>query len=76
MAQLLKQQGSLASLMFQYITQLTLKQQRFVKMFCNGCCRWYPGIKTVFDKRCLLYTYDAAVYKYLLFLLDTVYTHE
>mgnify|MGYP002811343260 CR=1 FL=1 len=76
MAQLLKQQGSLASLMPQYITQLTLQQQSFVKELCYGCCRWSPVIKTVFDKRCLLYTYDAAVYKYLLFLLDTVYTHE
>ncbi|MFT7491005.1 MAG: 16S rRNA (cytosine967-C5)-methyltransferase [Pseudohongiellaceae bacterium] len=50
MAQLLKQQGSLASLMPQYITQLTLQQQSFVKELCYGCCRWSPVINAVLDQ--------------------------
>ncbi len=42
MTQLLKQQGSLASLLPQHTQNFTLQESSFIKELCYGCCRWYP----------------------------------
>ncbi len=49
-AQLLKQKGSLASLLPQHITELSPQEQSFVKELCFGCCRWYPVINEVLNQ--------------------------
>jgi 16S rRNA (cytosine967-C5)-methyltransferase len=49
-AQLLKQKGSLASLLPQHITELSSQEQSFVKELCFGCCRWYPVINEVLNQ--------------------------
>jgi 16S rRNA (cytosine967-C5)-methyltransferase len=47
MTQLLKQKGSLASLLPQSTKELSSQEQSFVKELCYGCCRWYPVINEV-----------------------------
>lgn len=49
-AQLLKQQGSLASLLPQNIEILSPQEQSFVKELCYGCCRWYPVLNEVLNQ--------------------------
>jgi 16S rRNA (cytosine967-C5)-methyltransferase len=48
--QLLKQKGSLASLLPQNINELTSQEQSFVKELCYGCCRWYPVLNEVLNQ--------------------------
>lgn len=49
-SQLLKQKGSLASLLPQHISELSSQEQSFVKELCYGCCRWYPVINEVLNQ--------------------------
>jgi 16S rRNA (cytosine967-C5)-methyltransferase len=42
LSQLLKQQGSLASLLPQYLSTFSAQEKSFAKELCYGCCRWYP----------------------------------
>ncbi|MEO0443065.1 MAG: 16S rRNA (cytosine(967)-C(5))-methyltransferase RsmB [Pseudomonadota bacterium] len=46
-AQLLQQQGSLASLLPLYTVELSSQDSRLVRELCFGCCRWYPQLSTV-----------------------------
>lgn len=39
--QLLKQQGSLASLLPEYTADFSPQEKSFIKECCYGCCRWY-----------------------------------
>ncbi len=50
LTQLLKQQGSLASLLPQYTSELSSQEQGFVKELCYGCCRWYPTLNEVLNQ--------------------------
>jgi 16S rRNA (cytosine967-C5)-methyltransferase len=49
-AQLLKQQGSLASLLPQKCETLSPQEQSFVKELCYGCCRWYPVLNEALNQ--------------------------
>lgn len=49
-SQLLKQQGSLASLLPQHTSDLSGQDQGFVKELCYGCCRWYPTLNEVLNQ--------------------------
>ncbi len=50
LTQLLKQQGSMASLLPQYTSDLSGQEQSFVKELCYGCCRWYPTLNEVLSQ--------------------------
>ena len=45
--QLLKQQGSLASLLPQHIHKFSSQESSFIKELCYGCCRWYPLLEQI-----------------------------
>jgi len=47
MTQLLKQHGSLASLLPEYTTTFSLQEKSFIKECCYGCCRWYVQLDAV-----------------------------
>ncbi len=47
LAQLLKQQGSLASLLPQQLSSFSIQEQSFIKELCYGCCRWYPLLEQI-----------------------------
>ncbi len=47
LAQLLKQQGSLASLLPQQLSSFSTQEQSFIKELCYGCCRWYPLLEQI-----------------------------
>ena len=44
---LLKQEGSLASLLPQYLPRLNEQEGRFLKELCYGCCRWHSHWETI-----------------------------
>lgn len=47
MAQLLRQQGSLATLFPEYLADLPSQDKSFVKELCYGCCRYYPLLEQI-----------------------------
>ncbi len=43
-SRLLRQQGSLASLLPEYTTVFNAQENAFLKELCYGCCRWYQPL--------------------------------
>ena len=49
-SQLLKQQGSLSSLLPQQVIPFTARDTSFIKELCYGCCRWHPLLECLLDQ--------------------------
>lgn len=50
LSQLLKQQGSLASVLLQHVKDFTEKETAFIRELCYGCCRWYPLLNGILNQ--------------------------
>ena len=47
LSQLLRQQGSLATLLPDYLADFSPQEKSFIKELCYGCCRWYPLLDAI-----------------------------
>ena len=50
LTQLLKQQGSLATLLPQHTQHFNDQDNRFIQELCYGCCRWYPLLEQLLSQ--------------------------